>query len=88
MIFNGDLRAVEAIIKEENLGLQVLSLEEYQSMAVKLLADHPEIAGKIKEKGQRGKLQFFVGQMMRQGQGRVEAGKAEAVLCEILGIEQ
>jgi len=88
MVFDGDSRAIDAIIKEENIGLQVLSVMEYQALAGKVIADYPGIVEKIKEKGQRGKLQFIIGQMIRRGEGRVEAGKAEAVLCQILRLEQ
>ena len=87
MIFNGEKRIVETIIERENLGLKVLSREEYLSMAQQLLDDNRTKVKQIQQKGQLGKLQFFVGQMMRKGEGTVEASKAEAVLKELLGLD-
>ena len=85
-VFEGDLRAVDVIIEEENLRLHPLTAEEYRGMAEEVVSGNPQMAEKVKE-GQRGKLQFFVGQMMRQGEGRVEAVKAEAVLRRLLGLD-
>lgn len=82
----GDLRAVDVIIEEENLRLHPLTAEEYSDMAEEVISGNPQMAEKVKE-GQRGKLQYFVGQMMRQGEGRVEAVKAEAVLRQLLGLD-
>lgn len=86
MVFAGDPRAVEVIVEEENLRLHPLTVEEYEIMAEEVISGNPQIAEKLKN-GQVGKLQFFVGQMMRQGEGRVEAGKAEAVLRRLLRLE-
>ncbi|MCJ1246637.1 hypothetical protein MMC30_003846 [Trapelia coarctata] len=85
MVFEGDTRAVYTIIEEESLRLHPLSAEEYQNMAENVISENPQMAEKVK-KGQTGKLQFFVGQMMRQGEGRVEAVKAEAILRQLLGL--
>lgn len=85
-VFEGDGRAVDVIIEEENLRLHPLTAEEYRDMAAKVLSGNSQMAEKVRE-GQRGKLQFFVGQMMRQGEGRVEAVKAEAVLRQLSGLD-
>lgn len=85
MVFEGDTRTVYTIIDEENLRLHPLTAEEYQGMAETVILKNSEMAEKVK-KGQTGKLQFFVGQMMRQGEGRVEAVKAEAILRQLLGL--
>ncbi|MCJ1318657.1 hypothetical protein MMC15_003987, partial [Xylographa vitiligo] len=84
MAFNGDTRDVDAIISEENLRLESLSPEEYNVLAQKLLSENPDMVAKIQAKSQVGKLQFFVGQMMRIGRGKVEARKAEGVLRRLL----
>ena len=86
--FHGDTREVETIIRDENLGLVHLSEEEYVSMARELLDGHPAMVAQIKDKGQIGKLGFFMGQMMRKGEGKVVAQRAEATLKKLLGLTQ
>ncbi|KAL8803128.1 MAG: hypothetical protein Q9182_003378 [Xanthomendoza sp. 2 TL-2023] len=83
--FHGDTRDIETIIKDENLRLVHLSENNYVAMARELLDSHPVMVAQIK-KGQTGKLGFFVGQMMRKGEGRVVALKAEQTLKELLGL--
>lgn len=87
MVFGGDERDVDTIIKQEDLSLQHLSREEYVMMAQALLEKDPKIVKQIQKAKQLGKLKFFVGQMMRQGSGKVEAQMAEAVLKELLGLD-
>ncbi|MCJ1402885.1 hypothetical protein MMC11_006106 [Xylographa trunciseda] len=88
MVFDGDRRDIDAIITEENLRLETLSSEQYDAMAQKLLSENPEMVAKIQGKGQIGKLQFFIGQMMRIGGGKVEARKAEGVLRRLLQLDE
>ncbi|MCJ1439456.1 hypothetical protein MMC27_008850 [Xylographa pallens] len=87
LVFDGETRNVDAIITEENLRLEALSPEEYDVLAQKLLSENPDMVAKIQAKGQVGKLQFFVGQMMRMGRGKMEARKAEGVLRRLLKLE-
>ena len=87
MLFEGDQRGVSTIIEQEDLGLQRLSREEYVQMAQALLDKDPKKVEQIRTGRQLGKLNFFVGQMMRQGSGKVEAQKAEAVLKELLDLK-
>ncbi|MCJ1477117.1 hypothetical protein MMC13_005788 [Lambiella insularis] len=87
MVFDGDRRAVDAIIEEEGLAFEALTTDEYEALAQRLLAEHPGMVEQIRVKRQVGKLQFFVGQMVRAGGGKVEAKKAEAVFKRLLGIE-
>lgn len=86
MIFDGDKRDVNTIIEEDDLSLQHMSREDYIMVAQALLDKDPKTVEKIRTGKQLGKLKFFVGQMMRQGSGKVEAQKAEAVLKELLGL--
>lgn len=86
MTFDGDSRDVDTIIQEENLGFQSLPREVYMEMAQGLLHKNAELVQQIQSKGKHGKIQWLVGQMMRQGKGRMEASKAEAILKEILGV--
>jgi aspartyl-tRNA(Asn)/glutamyl-tRNA(Gln) amidotransferase subunit B len=83
MKFDGDERPVEQIVKEDNLLLHPLSREEYIDMANKLLVKHDDMVQAIR-KGHEGKVMFLVGQMMRQGEGRIEATRAEDVLRELI----
>ncbi|KAI4278608.1 MAG: hypothetical protein L6R38_005202 [Xanthoria sp. 2 TBL-2021] len=84
--FHGDIRDIETIIRNENLELVHLSEEEYVSMARELLDGHPVMVAQIKDKGQIGKLGFFMGQIMRKGEGKVVAQRAEATLKKLLGL--
>lgn len=86
MTFDGDTRDVETIIQEENLGFQSLSREEYIELAKGLIEENGDIVNQIQNKGKHGKIQWLIGQMMRQGKGRMEASKAEAILKEMLGL--
>ena len=78
-------RDVDTIIKEENLELLKLSVEDYHTMARNLIDANQNMAEKVR-KGEFGKLMWFVGQMMREGKGNVEAERAKAVLEELLTI--
>ncbi|KAI4114975.1 MAG: hypothetical protein LQ338_007928 [Usnochroma carphineum] len=83
--FNGDNRNVQTIIDQENLLLEPLSDGQYVAMARHLMDSNPAMVAAIK-KGQIGKLGFFIGQMMRKGEGKVVARKAEATLKHLMGI--
>ena len=87
MAFNGDARPINEIVEQDDLALKVLSREEYLSMAQQLCEVSPDMVQKVRNKGQTAKLKWFVGQMMRVGEGKVEAEKAEAILKEVLGIQ-
>ena len=87
IVFRGDKRDVNNIIEQDGLSLQRLSREEYILMAQALLDENPRKVEQILKGKELGKLKFFVGQMMRQGSGKIEAQKAEAVLKELLGID-
>lgn len=84
--FDGDSRTVNNIIESEDLELVHLSQEQYLSLAQGILDENSEMVEQIQNKGQLGKIHWFVGQMMQKGQGKVTAGKAEATLTELLGI--
>lgn len=83
MKVKGDQRDVRQIISEERLQLQTVSQEGYMTMAKALIEANPDLAQKAQQ-GQSGKLMWFVGQMMRQGKGSIEAERAKSVLEESL----
>lgn len=85
VLYDGDARSTTSILDEENLFFRPLSEEEYVALAKLVLAMNEPMVKKLREKGQTGKIMWFVGQMMRQGEeGRVEAKKAEEVLKELI----
>lgn len=85
MLFDGDRRSVQQIVQDENLFLRPMTRDEYVSLARKLLSDNDQIVQSIKRKNQKGKISWFVGQLIRQGEdGRVEADKARSVLEELM----
>lgn len=85
MVFDGDERNVDTIIEQDSLRLVPLSRLQYVQMAEELVSSNEAMVMQI-QKGQVGKVQWFVGQMMRKGEGMVEAEKAEGILREILGV--
>lgn len=56
-------------------------------MAQNILDKYPKKVKQIRQEKQYGKIQFFVGQMMRLGEGKVEAGKANDMLIELLSLD-
>ena len=87
MVFDGDRRDIARIIDEDDMGIQHLSHKQYLAMATEVVQENRQMAEQIRDKGQHGKIQWFVGRMMLKGEGRVEAEKAKASLYEVLGIE-
>ena len=85
MIFDGDQRPIPQLLEEENLLLRPLSRDEYIALAKLLIEDNPQMVAQIREKNQLGKIGWFVGQMVRQGEkGRVEAQRAEEIIRELI----
>jgi len=85
MVFEHDRRPIRRIVEEDNLLLRPLSREEYIALAEAVMSKNPEMVAQIREKGQLGKIGWFVGQIKRAGdKGRVEAQKAEEILRELL----
>ncbi|EED19436.1 glutamyl-tRNA(Gln) amidotransferase, B subunit [Talaromyces stipitatus ATCC 10500] len=85
MVFEGDQRPIQQLLEEENLLLRPLCREEYIALANSLIEENPQMVAQIREKNQLGKIGWFVGQMVRQGEkGRVEAQRAEEILRELI----
>ncbi|KAK0810028.1 hypothetical protein LTR91_016681 [Friedmanniomyces endolithicus] len=78
--------SVEQLIETGNLRLRPLSEEEYRDLARRIMEESPEMVKAVREKGQKGKVMWFVGQMVRQGEeGTVEPEKAKAVIESLMG---
>lgn len=80
----GHGKEVTTMIEEGGLWFSPLSKEEYHTLAKSIMEE--KVVDQIL-KGQKGKIMYLVGQMMRNGEkGRVEAQVAEQVIKEILDI--
>ncbi|KLJ09133.1 glutamyl-tRNA(Gln) amidotransferase subunit B, mitochondrial [Blastomyces silverae] len=85
MVFDGDKRSIAQIVEDENLHFQSLSRGEYVALAEEVMRQNPKMVSEIREKGQLGKIGWFVGQIKRIGDAnRVEAQKAEEILRELI----
>ena len=85
LIFEGDRRSVLRIIDQDKLAFRPLPQSDYEQLARQVMEKHPTVVKDIQEKGQKGKVMFLVGQLMRLGEdGRVEAKKAEFFLQQAL----
>lgn len=76
---------VEQLIEAGNLRLRPLSNEEYTALAKEIMGENPDMVAAVRDKGQKGKLMWFVGQMIRKGEeGTVEPEKAKEVVESLL----
>lgn len=79
--------SVKDLIDEGNLRLRPLSQEDYEALAQSIMDDNPDMVSAVKDKGQKGKAMWFVGQMVRRGEeGTVEPEQARAVVERMLGV--
>jgi len=88
-VYRGDAmnKSVEQLIDEGNLRLRPMGEDEYRQLAQSILDENPDMVQAIREKGQKGKAMFFVGQMVRRAEeGTVEADRARQVVEKLLGI--
>ncbi|KAK3072041.1 hypothetical protein LTR53_007551 [Teratosphaeriaceae sp. CCFEE 6253] len=77
---------VDQLIEAGNLRLRPLSEEGYEDLAKGIMEANPEMVKAVREKGQRGKIMWFVGQMVRRGEeGTVEPGNAREVVERLMG---
>ena len=77
--------SVEQLIEAGNLRLRPLSDEEYTALAQEIMSENPDMVAAVRDKGQKGKLMWFVGQMIRKGdEGTVEPEKAKEVVERLL----
>jgi aspartyl-tRNA(Asn)/glutamyl-tRNA(Gln) amidotransferase subunit B len=91
MVFDGDARDLDTIIQEENMLVQNVAEEEYTKLAQQLVGANPEIVQAIKERGQQGKVMWFVGQMMkemakRSGGGSANPEKSKTAVLNVLDL--
>ncbi|KAM0704049.1 hypothetical protein Q7P35_008281 [Cladosporium inversicolor] len=78
---------VEQLIEDGNLRLRPLSPQEYEALAQSIMDENPEMVSAVKDKGQKGKAMWFVGQMVRRGEeGTVEPEQARLVVERMLAV--
>jgi aspartyl-tRNA(Asn)/glutamyl-tRNA(Gln) amidotransferase subunit B len=78
---------VEQLIEDGNLRLRPLSLQEYETLAQSIMDENPDMVSAVKDKGQKGKAMWFVGQMVRRGEeGTVEPEQARVVVERLLAL--
>lgn len=77
--------SVDARIDEGNLRLRPISREEYIELAQSIMNENPDMVSAVRDKGQKGKTMWFVGQIVRRAEeGTVEAEKAKEIIEELL----
>jgi aspartyl-tRNA(Asn)/glutamyl-tRNA(Gln) amidotransferase subunit B len=77
LVFEDDSLGIETTMQNENMMVQDIADDVYATLARELTEANPEMVRAIKEKGQRGKVMWFVGQMMREMSSRSGGGGAE-----------
>ncbi|RMD39735.1 hypothetical protein DV735_g5385, partial [Chaetothyriales sp. CBS 134920] len=81
MVFDGDTRKIQDLVREEGLLFVAMSNKEYEDLAARVIKAYPDHVHDIREGGKHGKIKFLLGQMMRQAEkGKIEATRAEEVL--------
>jgi aspartyl-tRNA(Asn)/glutamyl-tRNA(Gln) amidotransferase subunit B len=79
--------SVEQLIDEGNLRLRPLSEQEYEALAKSIMEENPVMVSAVRDKGQKGKAMWFVGQMVRRGEeGTVEPEQARVVIERMLAV--
>jgi aspartyl-tRNA(Asn)/glutamyl-tRNA(Gln) amidotransferase subunit B len=79
--------SVEQLIDEGNLRLRPLSEQEYEALAHSIMEENPDMVSAVRDKGQKGKAMWFVGQMVRKGEeGTVEPEQARVVIEKMLAV--
>ncbi|WPH04317.1 Hypothetical protein R9X50_00720600 [Acrodontium crateriforme] len=77
--------SVEQLIDEHGLRLRPLTDKGYLELAQAIVEANPDMVAAVRDKGQKGKVMWFVGQMVRQGEeGTVEPEKARKVVEGLL----
>ncbi|KAF2213730.1 hypothetical protein CERZMDRAFT_38806 [Cercospora zeae-maydis SCOH1-5] len=83
---SGSRPSVEQLIEDGNLCLRPLSEDEYSALMQALMDENPDKVAAVRDKGQKGKIMWFVGQMVRRGEeGTVEPEMAKKVAERMLG---
>ncbi|KAF2426214.1 hypothetical protein EJ08DRAFT_380439 [Tothia fuscella] len=82
LVYEDPSRDVQATVEEENMTIQDIADGVYASLAQELVTANPDMVRAIREKGQKGKVMWFVGQMMRELSKRDGGGGANPEKCK------
>lgn len=81
----GNNKDVTVYIERNNLWYHSAPVEVYQSLAMSVLRAHTKAVDDILIKGQKGKIMFLVGQMLKQStDGEIEPKLAEQAIIDLL----
>lgn len=91
ILFEDNTRDIETTIQHENMIVQDIGDHVYAALAQELTESNPDMVKAIKEKGQKGKIMWFVGQMMKEmsktsGGGGASPEKSKAAVLHSLGL--
>jgi aspartyl-tRNA(Asn)/glutamyl-tRNA(Gln) amidotransferase subunit B len=79
--------SVGQLIEDGNLRLRPLSPQEYEALAQSIMDENPDMVSAVRDKGQKGKAMWFVGQMVRRAEeGTVEPEQARVVVERLLAL--
>lgn len=77
---------VEQMIEDGNLRLRPLSKDAYAELLQAIMDENPDMVSAVRDKGQKGKTMWFVGQMVRRGdEGTVEPETAKIIVEKMFG---
>ncbi|KXL47788.1 hypothetical protein M433DRAFT_131778 [Acidomyces richmondensis BFW] len=80
--------SVKQLIDDGNLRLRPLTEAAYEDLAQRIMDENPQMVAAVREKKQKGKAMWFVGQMVRRGEeGTVEPEKAKEVVERMLATD-
>nr|POE78078.1 glutamyl-trna(gln) amidotransferase subunit b, mitochondrial [Quercus suber] len=76
---------VDEYIDQRNLRLRPLTDADYVSLANQIIDERPDMVEAVRTKGQKGKVMWFVGQMIRRGEhGAIEPERAKDIIENLL----
>ena len=80
-----DQRSIDTRIDEDNLRLRPMTREALVTLTTAIMDENPEMVQAVRDKGQKGKTMWFVGQIVRRAdEGTVEAEKAKEIVEELM----
>nr|POF27666.1 glutamyl-trna(gln) amidotransferase subunit b, mitochondrial [Quercus suber] len=81
--------SIDEYIDQHNLRLRPLTEAQYMSLAKEIIHESPEMVDAVRTKGQKGKVMWFVGQMVRKGEeGTIEPERARQIMENLLLVQK
>lgn len=85
LVFNENWNVIQ-VIEDEDMMIMDIPDEQYVTIAQKLLEENSAMVDAIKKKDQKGKVMWFVGQMLREMGQSAQAERAKEVICQLLEV--